>query len=32
MLDFFEISCPYCGEAQDVDVDSSAGEHAYWQD
>jgi hypothetical protein len=32
MFDFFEISCPYCGESQDVDVDSSAGEQAYWQD
>lgn len=32
MFDFFEISCPYCGEVQEIDVDTSAGDQDYWQD
>jgi len=32
MLEFVSISCPYCGEMQSVDVDSSAGDQSYWQD
>ncbi len=26
------ISCPYCGELQDTDVDGSGGDQSYWQD
>ena len=26
------ISCPYCGEAIDVQVDTSAGDQAYVED
>jgi hypothetical protein len=32
MLEFTEISCPYCGENQSIDVDTSAGDQSYWQD
>lgn len=32
MLEFTDIMCPYCGELQSIDVDTSAGDQTYWQD
>lgn len=32
MLDFIDFQCPYCGEVQSTDVDSSGGDQSYWQD
>lgn len=32
MLEFVQISCPYCGESFDTSVDASAGSTSYVED
>jgi transposase-like protein len=32
MLDFINITCPYCGESFETAVDSSAGSQRYVED
>ncbi|MCK5830185.1 MAG: CPXCG motif-containing cysteine-rich protein [Methylococcales bacterium] len=31
-MDEIAIGCPYCGETIDILVDSSAGDHEYYED
>lgn len=32
VVDEITIGCPYCGEMIDILIDSSAGEHEYYED
>jgi len=32
MLEFIEITCPYCGESFETGVDASAGSTSYIED
>lgn len=32
LLQTYPVSCPYCGEALDLVMDTSAGEQAYIED